>query len=242
MTESIDARKAFIIDTLCEGPATRRYLSAVPKMKETLRSLDKDGYTISVDSSDRYVLTDSPELGAFAKSLSTCHDSADGDWIRRTYSEHWDWLSSAYSDSLGMTRTDDPLVLMSYCSKANAVPERFERLTTDGALRKRVRMGIREQVLLRLLDLVIAECDGVLPLGTGKAEFKGVVLTYGPIVDESMIGEYSGFDCDILVSEDSVDCFVDEDIVPFVDYFEQGHNEKVVAMLDYMCGLRRRGL
>ncbi len=242
MAESMDARKTFIVDTLSRGPATRRYLSAVPKLKEAIRSLEKDGYIISTDDSGRYVLSDSPELRAFARSLSTCHDAGDGEWIRRTYSDHWDWLSSAYSDFVGKPRTDDPSVLMSYCSEANSVPERYEHLSTDDALRKRVRMGIREQVLLRLLDLVMAECDGVLPLGPGKAEFKGVVMTYGPIVDESMIGEYSGFDCDILVSEDSVDCFVDEDIVPFVEYFEQESNENVVAMLDYMCGLRRRGL
>jgi len=242
MDESIDVRKAFIVDTLCEGPAARRYLQLVPKLKEAIRSLEKDGYTFSTNDRDRFVLTGSPELDSFAKSLSTCHDKGDEDWIRRTYSEHWEWLSAAYSDFVGCTRTDDPATLIAYCSEANAIPERYERLSTDEVLRRRVRMGIREQVLLRLLDLVIAECDGVLPLGPGKAEFKGVVMTYGPIVDESMIGEYSGFDCDILVTEDSVDCFVDEDFVPFVDYFEQGSNEKVVSMLDYMCELRRRGL
>ncbi|MBR6204360.1 MAG: hypothetical protein IKQ60_04795 [Candidatus Methanomethylophilaceae archaeon] len=242
MNASIEARKAFIVDSLCERPVTRRYLQLVPKGKDAIRVLREEGYSISVDGSDRYVLLDSPELDAFSRSLATCQSQGDGEWIRRTYSEHWDWLSAAYSDRVGQPRTGDPLVLMSYCSQANEVPERFERMTEDEALRKRVRMSIREQVFLKLLDLVIAECEGVIPLGTGRAEFKGVVMTYGPVVDESMIGERSGFDCDILVGEDSVDCFADEDIVPFVEYFEQGSNEKVVAMLDYMCGLRRRGL
>ena len=243
MKDSMDARKTFIVDTLCEGPASRRYIChMVPKVREAFRSLEKDGYSFSIDESGRYVMTDSPELYSFARSLSTCYDSGDAEWIRRTYSDHWSWLSAAYSDVVGQPRTDDPSVLMSYSSQVNSVPERFERLREDEALRRRVRMGLREQVFLKLLDLVFAECEGVTTLGSGKAEFKGMVKTYGPIVDESMIGDNSGFDCDILVSEDSVYCFADEDIVPFVDYFEQGSNEKVVAMLDYMCDLRRRGL
>ncbi len=241
MADDPDARKSFIVDTLSEGPATRRYLSVVPKLKETIKSLERDGYSFSFDDSWKYVLSGSPELKTFAKSLATCGEE-DGEWLRRTYSDHWGWLSSAYSDSVGRPRTDDPATLISYCAEANAVPERYERMSRDSDLRRRTRMNIREQVLVRLIDQVMAECDGVLPIEPGRVEFKGVEITYGPIVDESMIGEDSGFSCDILVSEDSVDCFVDEDIVPFVDYFEQGGNERVVSMLDFMCQLRRRGL
>ena len=96
--------------------------------------------------------------------------------------------------------------------------------------------------MLRLLDLVMSECDGVTPLGRGRAEFKGVELTYGPIADESSVSESSGLDCDILVGEDAVDCFADDDVFTFPQYFGQEDNLRVIAMLDYMCGLRRRGL
>ena len=106
----------------------------------------------------------------------------------------------------------------------------------------KIHMAMREKVLLRLLDLVMAECDGVTPMGKGKADFKGLEFTYGPIADEASISEKSGLDCDILIGKDSVDCFLKDDVVPFSHYFEQEGNERVESMLEYMCDLRRRGI
>ncbi len=106
----------------------------------------------------------------------------------------------------------------------------------------RIHVAMREKAMLRLLDLVMSECDGVTPLGKGRAEFKGVEMTYGPIADDSSVSERSGLDCDILVGEDSVDCFADESVFTFSEYFEQGDNPRVLAMLDFMSDLRRRGL
>jgi hypothetical protein len=242
MSEGIGARKRFIVDSLSEGPATRRYFSVVPKLGETLRSMKKEGYSIVIGDDGRYRLTDSPELASFSESLRTCVSAEDGEWLRGIYSDHWEWLCAAYCDSQGKPRTTDMDELIRYSDAENSVPECFERNAGGKRYAYEIGMAMREKVMLRLLDLVMAECTGVVSLGPGKVAFKCVEMTYGPIVDESKIRERSGFDCDILVAEDSVECFADEDIAPFEEYFEQEGNVKVASMLDYMCSLRRRGI
>ena len=97
MSDDADARKAFVVDTLCDGPASHAYFSVVPRLKDTLRSLSKEGYIV-YDSGERYVLTASPELRSFSKSLSMCSTAEDAEWIRNEYSKHWAWLCSSYCD------------------------------------------------------------------------------------------------------------------------------------------------
>ena len=242
ISEGTPARKKFIVDALSEGPATRRYLSVVPRLGESFRSLRNDGYSIEIGGDGKYHLTGSPESESFSRSLSACVGREDGEWLRRTYSDHWGWLCDAYCDSIGKPRTDDADALIKYSREENAVPGCLDRLSGSSEFAGSIRAEMREQVMVRLLDLVMAECRGVVALGPGKISFKCVEMSYGPIADESMIGEGSGFDCDILVADDSVECFADDDIIPFEEYFEQQGNGRVASMLGYMCGLRRRGI
>ncbi len=97
MSSDSEARKRFVVDTLCDGPASHAYFSVVPRLKDTLRSLSREGYIV-YDSNGKYVLTASPELRSFSKSLSMCSTSEDAEWIRGEYSGHWGWLCAAYCD------------------------------------------------------------------------------------------------------------------------------------------------
>jgi hypothetical protein len=141
-----------------------------------------------------------------------------------------------------MPRTTDMDALIRYSAHENSVPECFERNSGGRKYEESIRMAMREKVMLRLLDLTMAECSRVVALGPGKVAFKCVEMTYGPIAEESMIHDDSGFDCDILVDGKSVVCFADDDVLTFEEYFEQQGNAKVASMLEYMCRLRRRGL
>ena len=231
-----NARKTFVIETLCEKPADRIYMSSVPNYKDTLKCLEREGYRICLESDGYYHLKDSLELAGFAESLSSCSTSEDAKWIRKKYSRHWQWLCKAYSENRGIPCTEDcEELIRSSCRISDENDESPDELSG-------FRSDMHERVFLRLLDLMMEECDGISVSGPGMIEFKGRELSYGLIAQESMIGDISGFDCDIFVSEDSIECFVDDDVIPFLDYFELRGNKKAEDISGYMCGLCRRGL
>ncbi|MBR7006222.1 MAG: hypothetical protein IKH98_04880 [Candidatus Methanomethylophilaceae archaeon] len=97
MKDDAEARKTFVIDTLCDGPASSAFLTVVPKFKETLRALSKEGYIV-YESDGMYRLSGSPELRSFSKSLSMCSTAEDAEWIRDEYSGHWRWLCASYCE------------------------------------------------------------------------------------------------------------------------------------------------
>ena len=231
-------------DQLIEVAGNQKTLDVV------LKRLTKDGYTI-VSKNETYTVKGVPTFSSFVSDLINS-DPEDYDEMYNTYKRDWYWIAKQIlqDNCVNSPRckncADDfkTICLMLKCynlTKYTSGAYYYSRISEDKKIYEDVCRDNREYVLLFLIEEIFNNCSGITNNGFGEIEYQNQKKTYSIMLDESQINNESGCDYDILITDEGVDCFTDDDVVDFRDCFNQNGNETVNKMLNYIQNLLRSG-